>query len=207
MYLSAPQAGEATRGYLHGGLAMDFIGQKGPSSKLHLVLLDFLVLGLQLVNLGILLVRHKAKEASGTATASASATAAPAPTQTLDFEERGQLSSDHQAVDIELQNLNSAGREEATVEESPVNEREREALLASSTAPRSSDSHIFDAFNSGEIMIADLNLPTMIVEQFLNYRHPLPQIDQPVTPGMATASFTGTGLGFRMRIGNRIWGI
>jgi len=210
MLLSAPQASEATRGYLHGGLAMDFIGQKGPSSKLHLVFLDFLVLGLQLVNLGVLLIRQKAKEASESPTATPACTTTPvtaAPAQTLEFEERGQHSSDHQPVDIELQNMNTNGRGEPTNEETSSSERERETLLASSTSSRASDSHIFDAFNSGEIMIADLNLPAMIVGQFLDYRHPLPQAGNPVTSGMAAASFTRTGTGFRIRVGNRIWGV
>src|SRR3954469_4316676 len=38
------EAGEAMRGYLHGGVIIDLIGQKGPTSKFHLVVLDLLVL-------------------------------------------------------------------------------------------------------------------------------------------------------------------
>ncbi|EME79171.1 uncharacterized protein MYCFIDRAFT_90088 [Pseudocercospora fijiensis CIRAD86] len=57
LYNSPPSAGEATRGYLHGGLAMDFIGQKGPSSKVHLILLDLLVLLVQLVQMSAHLLR------------------------------------------------------------------------------------------------------------------------------------------------------
>jgi hypothetical protein len=50
-YFARPEAGEATRGYLHGGLLLDFVGQKGPSSKLHLILLDTLIVLLQLTAL------------------------------------------------------------------------------------------------------------------------------------------------------------
>ena len=114
-YFSRPEAGEATRGYLHGGLAMDFIGQKGPISKTHLLVLDLLVLLLQLVNLGVVAVKKKASAAAEAPVHSTSTTTRTAGTrgepvggdqQTLDDEERGQLRSDHQPVDIELQDLN-----------------------------------------------------------------------------------------------------
>lgn len=205
MLFSRPEAGEATRGYLHGGLAMDFIGQKGPSSKIHLVLLDMLVMVLQLVNLGIMLTRRKAKAASEVT--SATAVALQAPTQTLDMEERGLHQSDHQAVDIELQDLNSSGVQEeptANVADEDEGEREREALLSS--ARPLSDAHLFDAFNSGEIMIADLNLAAMIKDQFINYRNPAAE-SRPAGTGLTSASFTGSNLGFRLRVGNRIWGL
>jgi hypothetical protein len=56
-YFARPEAGEATRGYLHGGLLLDFVGQKGPSSKLHLVLLDTLIVLLQLTALAATIKR------------------------------------------------------------------------------------------------------------------------------------------------------
>jgi hypothetical protein len=59
IYFARPEAGEATRGYLHGGLLLDFIGQKGPSSKLHLVLLDTMIMLLQLTALAAT-IRRKA---------------------------------------------------------------------------------------------------------------------------------------------------
>ncbi len=45
----APVAGEDTRGYLHGGLMIDFIGQQGPTSKWKLGGLDLCVLVLQMI--------------------------------------------------------------------------------------------------------------------------------------------------------------
>jgi hypothetical protein len=45
--------GWALRGYLHGGLIVDFVGELGPISKYRLILLDFAVLGLQLLMLVI----------------------------------------------------------------------------------------------------------------------------------------------------------
>jgi len=45
-----PEAkGWASRGYLHGGLIIDFVGEAGPVSKWRLVSMDLLIFGLQLV--------------------------------------------------------------------------------------------------------------------------------------------------------------
>ncbi|KAF8456248.1 hypothetical protein BGX38DRAFT_1163496 [Terfezia claveryi] len=46
---SAPEAGEASGGWLHGGLIIDFIGQEGPISKVRLAITDVTILLLQLV--------------------------------------------------------------------------------------------------------------------------------------------------------------
>ena len=218
-YFARPEAGEATRGYLHGGLAMDFIGQKGPTSKLHLLCLDVLVLLLQVLHIGILTVKKKARaaaESPTTTTTSAPRTVPTAPSQqNLDFEERGQLRSDHQQVDIELQELNSDGatarqhisREPDGPEEDTGGE-ERQRLLQTTETPRS-DRHIFDAFNSGEIMVADLNLYKIMKEQFMLSREAVEnaQSASGSTSGSSSASFAGTGLNFRIRIGNRILGV
>lgn len=209
---------------------MDFIGQKGPSSKTHLVFLDLLILGLQIVCLGIQSVKRKAKDAAaetgvGSRTGNAlnvtgsqssvTGLAAAATTQTLDFEERGLHGSDHQAVDIELQNLNPEGaRVESTSsipraeQDEDEDDQERESLLAAHTAPRS-DSHLFDAFNSGEVIIADLDLQRVAREQFIvdSQQSASTQDGRSTAANAFTASFSGTGLNFRMRIGNRILGI
>ena len=49
MLYPAPAAGEDTRGYLHGGLMIDFIGQQGPTSKWKLGGLDLCIMVLQLI--------------------------------------------------------------------------------------------------------------------------------------------------------------
>jgi hypothetical protein len=48
LFSSPPSAGEATRGYLHGSLLLDFIGQLGPTSKIYLLLIDMIIFFLQL---------------------------------------------------------------------------------------------------------------------------------------------------------------
>lgn len=51
LLLPSPNAGEATRGYLHGSLLLDFVGQLGPTARLHLLCLDVLISTLQLTAL------------------------------------------------------------------------------------------------------------------------------------------------------------
>jgi hypothetical protein len=96
LYSSQPKAGEATRGYLHGGLLLDFIGQQGPTSKLYLLLLDFFVTFLQFLSLAVVVKRkdlEKVKEANITTSQPVVATQSemePLATQNHDAEERGE---------------------------------------------------------------------------------------------------------------------
>ncbi|OJJ99395.1 hypothetical protein ASPACDRAFT_79290 [Aspergillus aculeatus ATCC 16872] len=60
---AAPEAGEETRGYIHGGLFIDFIGQKAPVPLARLLSMDVLVLLLDLVMLGLVVERVKTVEA------------------------------------------------------------------------------------------------------------------------------------------------
>lgn len=112
---SLPQASEASRGYLHGGVLVDFVGQKPPASKLGYLLLDVLVLSLQCFMLAVSMEKDRVKKiikppqgTVGRGTADASA-ASPVPTdQDLDAEERGVLQDApmaEDADDIELQPL------------------------------------------------------------------------------------------------------
>lgn len=58
-----PEAkGWASRGYLHGGLIIDFVGELGPVSKWRLVSMDLLIFGLQLV---VLVVSNEKLKAVG----------------------------------------------------------------------------------------------------------------------------------------------
>jgi hypothetical protein len=95
LWLSLPSAGEASRGYLQGGLILDFVGQLPPSRKLHLVAHDVVIFILQLV---MVAVKRKRKQvtstvvrASGHERASAQS---PTARQDADAEERGIRRSD-----------------------------------------------------------------------------------------------------------------
>jgi len=236
---------------------MDFIGQKGPTSKIHLLLLDFLVFCIQLVQLSAYVTRQQLKETSISVTTSAGLEYTPAaPAQDLDHEERGVLRADEQreldflmahdpdtgmatgpvpaaaeasseheaeamdpdstveAVDHEqggiLSDPDAAGEpfehdaeaidsdgttedfdhenvpvrhrnEQRGIEMQPLNPNgttaapspvaaeppsEHESLLAATASAPRTDAHIFDAFNSGQIVLADLDLRRTAREQF-----------------------------------------
>lgn len=210
-----PAASEATRGYLHGGLAMDFIGQKGPTSKLHLVMLDILILALQLVALGAHITRLKVKKQSTTPVITApsqpvdATTASVEPGQDLNHEEQGLHRSDHHPVDVELEILNSSGRrnppDQSSASQQDVAE-ESEALLGSAMQPRS-DAHIFDAFNSGEIMILDLDVTHLVTSQVEEYSS-APYETPATAPGRSLSErLARGGLGFRLQVGERVLGV
>ncbi|EJT73413.1 hypothetical protein GGTG_10252 [Gaeumannomyces tritici R3-111a-1] len=59
---SLPTAGESTRGYLHGGVIIDFVGEKAPTSKFKLLLLDMLVLALQCTMLAVHAERERLRK-------------------------------------------------------------------------------------------------------------------------------------------------
>jgi len=86
-------AGEATRSYLHGHFFIDFVGQYGPSSKIHLLALDGLILILQLALLSVAL-ESKMLESRESRMQQHPQTFESAQTQTLDTEERGLLEDD-----------------------------------------------------------------------------------------------------------------
>lgn len=130
LIFSLPEAGETMRGYLHGGVIIDFIGQKAPTSRLSLLLLDCLILILQCIMCAIWMEKDrlqkmestlKSVSAGGvpktgdTATSEVPSTAvdvlsgAATSTQDLDSEERGVMRDDplgaDQRNDIEMQPL------------------------------------------------------------------------------------------------------
>lgn len=156
IFSAAPAAGEATRFYLHGGLALDFIGQKGPSSKIVLVLLDLFVVTLQLIGLSAHITRERLKsEVSETPVTTA--------TQDLESEERGvRRSAELQRHDsIELQSLNTAGRAQSVL---PADEHD-----TAEVSPRL-DAFILESFWNGQIVLADLNPLKTAKEQIIHYQ-------------------------------------
>lgn len=133
LLFALPEASETMRGYLHGGVLIDFIGQKAPTSKLGLVLLDCLVLVLQCVMCAAWLEKDRIKKieimlksvAAGGFPKGRTSTTAPVPAtvaaidletgiatsnQDLDAEERGVLRDDplggvDETNDIEMRPL------------------------------------------------------------------------------------------------------
>lgn len=59
IFMTLPRGTEASRGYLHGGIIVDFIGQAPPTSRLSLLAMDIFILALQALMLAV----HSQREA------------------------------------------------------------------------------------------------------------------------------------------------
>ncbi|CAG8982651.1 hypothetical protein HYALB_00006049 [Hymenoscyphus albidus] len=169
---SRPEAGESMRGYLHGGIMIDIIGQKGPTSKVHLLILDILVLGLQCFMLSVIVEKErltKVMKAYTTPNSSGNATQTIIPTaQDHDAEERGVArDSVTENGDIELQPLTNRGNEASSEENEETND-DRARLLAE-PAPREDRGDGLDTFWSGRAIIADLHILNTLRRQWNDY--------------------------------------
>ncbi|KAF2814660.1 DUF1746-domain-containing protein [Mytilinidion resinicola] len=195
-----PSAGEDTRGYLHGGMIIDFIGQQGPSSKFHLAALDISVMVLQVVMLSVHVKRRNLKKRlpkpSGTETTPTTAPATETadqprnPEQDADAEERGVLRRTDTFSDI--------GQEP---------DEEDELLPTAedaSTRPSAPGADLLDALNSGQVVIADLHVLDTLWEEHETYSANLTARSSGAS-NTASASlgtnFSGAFDTFRMRLG------
>ncbi|KAI9758796.1 MAG: Protein phosphatase methylesterase 1 [Chaenotheca gracillima] len=221
---ASPEAGEATRGYLHGGLLTDFVGYKGPTSKLHLTLLDLLILALQVCMLAVRVDRY----AQDTSTSSTTSTGEPESTatnatnsQTHDAEERGIRATEiSDAEGIELQPLRSrsdngegsSSRNAVGDQQAGEDDADRDLLLPSGSEAPAQD-HALDAFLSGQVIVANLNIPNTIRSQWRAYENRPPASAESSAvdtagsgshpPGVMAAAWAGRRLGFQVRIGGR----
>ncbi|KAI1143404.1 DUF1746-domain-containing protein [Hypoxylon sp. FL0543] len=153
---SLPQAGEASRGYLHGGILFDFIGQKAPSSKLSLLLLDFLIFGLQCFMLTVNMEKDRVRKVVRPIRqidAPEGTTPENTTGQDHDAEERGVL-RDAPIVDdpddIEMQPL---GREIGG-----GGGHERAGLLRRTTSSTGDLDGLADTLRSGNAVLANFNV-------------------------------------------------
>jgi hypothetical protein len=106
IFFALPEAGEATRGYLHGGVITDFIGQKPPTTKLAFLFLDLVVLGMQCLMLAVHQERERLKKILVPSLRTLHFTRRPTgpppipePTQDHDAEERGVLRCENVGID------------------------------------------------------------------------------------------------------------
>ncbi|KAK3693827.1 hypothetical protein B0T22DRAFT_52668 [Podospora appendiculata] len=181
LLLSLPRANEATRGYMHGGVIIDFIGQKPPTSRLGLLFLDLVILGVQCLMLAVHQEREKLRKAvlpalrnaaaagggpAGQATAAGggvgTAAAAPVPdsTQDHDAEERGVLRDEAYAAD------NDDGAERQPLSEESHHHSHREygigpeiqERMGSGYLPASAGVDMVDIMRSGNAVLADFHV-------------------------------------------------
>ena len=154
-----PAAGEATRGYLLGGLLIDFVGQESPVSKWRLLALDVLVLALQVLILAVTLERKKIAVENGDVLVEEVEEAR----QDHDSEERGMLRRDESAQDgIELQNIRHTSSGRTGGDE----DRERDELLDSDESTEPREQHPLDPFLTGQAVIVNVHVMDTIRSQW-----------------------------------------
>lgn len=182
---SPPAAGEATRGYLHGGILIDFVGQESPVSRFRLVSLDMLTWILQMVILAVMLERRKIVASSN----SRSRSVPISRPQNHDSEERGIIRPPTSPTeDIELQPLPS-GRTGADEDRERNELSPRHGTLPSSPndndddhddddpGARAVNEHPLDRFYSGQQVLADIYLMDVVRAQWSQRWGDIPETD------------------------------
>jgi hypothetical protein len=168
LYL-APSAGEDTRGYLHGGLMIDFIGQQGPTSKWKLGALDLCILILQLVMVSVHVKRRELKKklakisaggAAATETDEATSHAADSPAQATvnDNAARGQDPDDEERGVLHRTD---------TLSDIGVDPEEEDTLLSSS--PEAGHPDALDILTSGQYAIGEFSLIDTLIQENKSY--------------------------------------
>jgi hypothetical protein len=164
---AAPAAGDDTRGYLHGGLMIDFVGQQGPTSKWRLGTLDVCILLLQLAMVAVHVKRRHLKKKLAATSASAGPPAAaatsdsagdPAPAAARDNAARGQDADDEERGVL---------RRTDTLSDIGLGPDEEDALLASSADAGQPDA--LDLLTSGQCAIGDFSLVDTILHENTAY--------------------------------------
>lgn len=188
LLLRPPAAGEATRGYLLGGLLIDFVGQESPVSKWKLLVLDTLVLALQVLILAVTLERKKLAAENGDVLVEEVEEAR----QDHDSEERGMLRRDDTVQDeIELQDIRHTSSGRTGGDE----DRERDELLESDESTEPRDQHPLDPFITGQAVIANVRVIDTIRSQWLTADT---SGESTASGAAAVAAVAGRTLGYRL---------
>jgi len=165
IFTARSEAGEAMRGYLHGGIIIDLIGQRGPTSKIHLVLLDLLVIALQCFMLAVHMERERLAASLLPSEEGSRSTVGVVSAQDHDAEERGvtrDVARDN--GDMEMQPIRP------TIDENNA-DQERESLLAEPLPreDRDEDEYPLDIFYSGTSVVADFHVIHTLRNQWNDY--------------------------------------
>ena len=188
-----PAAGEATRGYLLGGLLIDFVGQESPVSRWRLLVLDAMVLALQILILAVTLERRKlAVEYRGVPVGEVEEAR-----QDHDSEERGMMRRDDTVQDdIELQDIRHTSSGRTGGDE----DRERDELLDHDGSHQQEDRHPLDPFLTGQAVIINVHVIDTIRSQW----HFAADTSGEATTSGAAAVATIAGRTLSFRLGDRL---
>ncbi|ORY09204.1 hypothetical protein BCR34DRAFT_487588, partial [Clohesyomyces aquaticus] len=177
----APSAGEDTRGYLHGGLMIDFIGQQGPTAKWKLTGLDIAILLLQLVMVSVHVKKRDLKKKLGKISGGSAATRTegePSPAQGSDNTTTEQPSTPIPSATAATERDQDADAEERgvlrrtdTLSDIGANDDpdhdEEDALLPSSDTEHGIDA--VDVLASGQCLIGDFHVINTLLQEHDNY--------------------------------------
>lgn len=199
-FFTHPEAGEETRGYLHGGIFIDFIGQKAPVSILWLLSLDLLVMLLNFTMLGLIIERVKTNDAVSSSAAPESEQR-PTPQQDHDSEERGVLRHASDEDGVELDDL---GGNTPHPRNSIDEQLERTGLLADPSETRAKDQHFLDYFAAGEAVVMDMGLIDVIRDQWRYTQAASERRPSSYMPSNETASFLRQRFGLQVRPDGRV---
>ncbi|KAK4201303.1 hypothetical protein QBC40DRAFT_278566 [Triangularia verruculosa] len=167
LVLSIPVAGEATRGYLQGGVLIDFIGQKPPRTRLTYLSIDLIIFLIQCLMLAVHQDRERLKKAVFPSLRTiipgdeAQLDVPPAVAQDHDAEERGVLSDQTFMVDnegIELRPLNPSGREG----DDAADNDERERMGSGPYASVTTTVDMIDIMRSGNAVLSNFHVVNAI---------------------------------------------
>ncbi|CAP64924.1 uncharacterized protein PODANS_1_13150 [Podospora anserina S mat+] len=163
LVLSLPVAGEATRGYLQGGVLIDFIGQQPPKTRLTFLSIDITIFLIQCLMLAVHQDRERLKKAVFPSLRTiipgdeAQLDVPPAIAQDHDAEERGVLSDQTFMVDnegIELRPLNQSGREG----DNDNDNDERERMGSGPYASVTTTVDMIDIMRSGNAVLGNFHV-------------------------------------------------
>ena len=186
-----PAAGEATRGYLLGGLLIDFVGQESPVSRWRLLVLDAMVLALQILILAVTLERRKVAVESGGVLVEEAVEAR----QDHDSEERGMMRRDDTIQDeIELQDIRHTSSGRTGGDE----DRERDELLDPDGSNEPRDQHPLDPYLTGQAVIVNVHVINTIRSQWQRYLTADTSGEATTSGAAAVAAVAGRTLSFRL---------
>lgn len=145
-----PTANQAMRGYLHGGLLIDFVGQKSPVSRIRMIASDILILGLQLVILAVTV--EKRNVAKPSRTSGGSAVDGEGSSQDHDSEERGTRRSEEGAEYVEL------GVSAPTFEGRTEGDEDRQGDEIKEHRGWMTMEHASNAYSSGQYIVINVHI-------------------------------------------------
>jgi len=202
-----PEAGEDTRGYLHGGLFIDFIGQKSPVPIFRLLFFDFLVLIVHLIMLGLIVERVKSNVTGSNSSTAPTVQQRAVPNQDADSEERGVLRNENppsrlhrraRGDDIELAVLEN--RDETDVDTTELLTDFHDATYEQTWK----DSHPLDPFCSGEVVILDMSILETIRDQWHFHQAHAPARSASFVPSTETSAFLRERFGIQVGPDGRV---